>query len=223
MKMARKNKKLGQYFAELMVVIVGITIAFALDNLGQIKKEQSTEKLYLEALALDLEKDIAQLTRFRDSTNTILKNVGESFQYIYSNQPTEAFRRRHITSTYTAPYFHSNNGTYISLINSGDMNVISDFELRTSIVDLYSVAYSEMEQQDVFIKKLVDDQIYPHMLKHITFSGMRDGIESSDILKDNFTINLMGSYLNFLNRRQVSYESVLNRCKALKELISSKL
>ena len=216
----QKKNKWKEYLAELLVVIVGITIAFALENYSKEKKDKDEQTLYLNAISADLNKDIAHIESLIDSSKVLMQHVTEVFQFNYTQAATEQFKRHHITSTYTVPYFKSNNGSYLSLINSGDMKIIESFELRNAITDLYTVWYTEIERMDAFIQNLVNEMIYPYMLDNIAFEGRRDGIRDASPLRNNKAMNLLGSYYNFLDQRIKECERVLVKCREVQELLN---
>jgi hypothetical protein len=221
--MKGNTKKLSSHLKELVVVVLGITIAFALDNIADLRKAANEEKLYLEALNADLTKDIEQLQALLDSSNQILGLTGEVFNFIYTDAKADRYTRRHVTSTYTTPYFSNNNGTYLSLINSGDLKVITDFNLRQEIVSLYSIEYDRVLKTDQFVRELSTNRIYPYILKNITFHPREDRIMSAEPLKRNEAINLLGSYFNLMAGRNQDYQTLIDRCEAVKSLISSQL
>ena len=212
---AKKKVEWRLHFIELLVVIIGISIAFTLEGWSSDRKQQKLQTNYLNSLKADLEKDKEDFQNIIDSTNVILKNVGEVFQYIYTKRPVEVYRRHHITSSYLATYFYPQNGTYVSLINSGDINVIDNFELKASLSDLYNVQYREIERMDNVIRNLVDNMLQPFVINEIKFSMTRDGIEDDTPLKTNKTINMLGSFFNLLSARQEAYKGMMETCDAL--------
>lgn len=211
----QKKNKWKAYIADLLVVIVGITIAFALENFSNNKKQDRLEVNYLNSLKSDLEKDKEDLRLIMDSANVILQHIGEVFQYNYSGRPLTDYKRHHITSSYLATYFYPQNGTYVSLINSGDINVIQDFELKTALSNLYNIQYQELQRRDNVIRNLVDNMIQPYMIDNIRFSFDRDGIEDATPLKTNKAINMLGSFFNLLSARQQAYQEMMVKCDSL--------
>ncbi len=207
--MTKQKINWRHHFVELLVVIIGISIAFALDGWSERKKDDQLSVNYLRSLRSDLLKDKEDLLAVIDSSNVLMGHISETFQLTYSQARIESFKRHHITSAYTAPYFYPNNGSYESLVNSGNLNLLGDFELKTSLADLYNVRYKEIERVDGVIRTLVDDMIYPYMIKNIRFAYDRDGIVSNAPLKTNEATNLLGSYLNFLLRRRQSYSEII--------------
>lgn len=221
--MPQNKKGLGTYLIEILVVIIGITIAFTLDNWSESKKLLKEEQQYLAGLSADINRDIEQLEVLIDSSNQLLRLTGEVFNFIYSKAPVENFTRRHVTSTYTTPYFSANNGTYLALINSGDLKVIKNFDLRQEIVALYSIEYDKVQESDDFIGELTQNRIYPYILEVVAFHPTEDRIIDSGPLSTNKSINLMGSYFNIMSARNQEYQTLIEHCKRIQKLIPSQL
>ncbi len=219
-----KNKiQWRTHFIELLVVIIGISIAFALEGWSEKSKNKQLETNYLQSLKTDLLQDKDDMQVVIDSSDVITRYIGETFQYLFTNREVEVFKRHHVTSTYTAPYFYPKNGTYLSLVNSGNLNLIRNFEIKSSLADLYDVQYAEVARLDGVVKNLVDNMIYPYVIDNVRFSAMRDGVDDVSALKANKAVNLMGSYMNFLNTRKSGYLSVSEKREALIQKIDSEL
>lgn len=212
-----------QHFLELIVVIIGITIAFTLEGLSDSKKERKLEANYLNSIQADLMKDKADLRLIIDSTNVVLRYVGDVFGFVGQNAPVESYRYHHATSGYAASHFYPKNGTYTSIINSGDLGLIRDFDLKSALSDLYTVDYKELERADDVIKNLSDNLIQPYIIKNIRFKTNRneDGILDDAPLKKNEAINMLGSYYNLLSGRQEAYRKMIVQCDSLIAMINN--
>lgn len=208
------------HFVELIVVIIGISIAFAMEGWSESNKRKRLEQNYLSSLALDITKDKDDLKQIVDSTNKIIAHVGEVFQFKFQRVPLEAYKRHHVTSSYLATYFYPQNGTYLSLMNSGDINVLRNFPLKAALSDLYNVRYKELERMDNVIKNLADNRIQPYMIDNVRFSFDRDGIDDNAPLTSNKAVNLLGSFFNLLSNRQNEYNKMIEQCEELIGMIS---
>ncbi len=219
-----KNKiQWRTHFIELLVVIIGISIAFALEGWSEKSKNRQLEINYLQSLKTDLIQDREDMQVVMDSSRVIWIYVGETFQFLFTNRKVEVFKRHHVTSTYTAPYFYPKNGTYISLVNSGNLNLIRNFEIKSALADMYDVQYAEIARLDGVIRNLVDNMIYPYVIDNVRFSAQRDGVDDVSALRANKAINLMGSYMNFLRTREAGYALVSEKREALVARIDSEL
>ena len=221
--MSENRKKWTAYFLELLVVIIGISIAFALENWSEKKRNTMNEINYLESLDKDISQDINEVQSILDSSKILVKNINELFGALYGYTSEEMVKNYHVTSAYSAPYFNSKDGTYISLLNSGTLRIIEDYELKSSIINLYNVHYDEILRQDDFIKNLVNNQIYPYMLSEVTFRADGKGITSLEPLKAVKAINMLGSYYNFLLIRIAKYEAVKTQCESVLKNIELEL
>jgi len=219
--MAEQKISWKLHLVELVVVIIGISIAFTLEGWSEAKKRNELEQDYLSSIQVDILKDIDDLKKVNDSTRQIIKYIGEVFQFTFQKVPLESYKRHHVTSSYLATYFYPQNGTYLSLMNSGDINVIKDFDLKAALSDLYNVKYKELERMDQVLKNLADNRIQPYMIDNVRFSYDRDGIEDATPLTSNKAFNLLGSFFNLLNNRQQEYQSMITRCQELKVMIDN--
>ncbi|OEK04793.1 DUF6090 family protein [Roseivirga misakiensis] len=215
--MAKQKISWKQHFIELIVVIIGISIAFTLEGWSDSKKERKLEQNYLNSIKSDLEKDRTDLQLIYDSTNTVLRYVGEVFYFIGTNAPLESYKFHHATSGYLATHFYPKNGTYTSMVNSGDLNLIQDFELRADLSDLYNVEYKELERADRVVQNLSDNHIQPYIISNIEFTRDKseNGILDDAPLKTKKAFNLLGSYYNLLSGRQMAYQKMIAKCDSL--------
>lgn len=196
-----------------------------MEGYSESKKQKTLEVKYLNSIRADLVKDTLDMNMVIDSTSVIINHLSEVFRFIGSDAPVSSYRQHHVTSAYLGTYFYPKNGTFVSLVNSGNLNLISDFELLTSLSDLYNVDYKQIERLDNVLKNLADNLIQPYMLKNITFNldYTQDGILDAEPLKTNEAINLIGSYYNLINGRQLAYRGIIQKCDSLIRVLDKEL
>lgn len=221
--MKAPSKKLSAVLLEIFIVIVGISIAFTLDNWSNDRKQHALERKYKVSLIRDMEKDRTDLEAIIDSTQTIINYVGEIFEFSFANADDSLYRRYHITSTYLANYFYPQNGTYVSMVNSGAFSLIDEFDIRQALSDHYNVRLKELERVDEVVRNLADNMISPYMLEHIQFDFQRDGIASATPLRSTKAINMIGSYYNLLSGRQQAYKKIMKESADLVKDIQNTL
>jgi hypothetical protein len=123
---------------EIAIVIVGISIAFLLNNWNTQRLNNKQKNLYLASLSQDVNEEIKQLEYF----NSYLTKK------INSSHALKTAIRKHNNRKDTLVYslfklasfevFKPENSTYNTLINSGDMKLIKEFKLRRSIEKHYA-------------------------------------------------------------------------------------
>ena len=143
--MKRTNYQLKDYFIEFFIVLLGITIAFWLSNLGEEKKERQLEEVYLTDIANDLDKDIEDLTFAIYQNNKKYDQLIQGYKYYLEGGPKVSADSLVFYAQLIGNYFHfqPNNYTYISLQQSGDFKIIKDPGLKKSLIDSSVLSFQE--------------------------------------------------------------------------------
>ena len=126
-------------FGEILIVMVGISLAFTLNNLKDYYKNQEIEYQYLVALKSDIEDEIKHIEQLDSIMNLKVKSIRQSRPHFGRKLPGRDTIISKIFFVAKNVNFSPKNITYQTLINSGDMNLISNFELRKSIEEHYSL------------------------------------------------------------------------------------
>ena len=87
---AKKKVEWRLHFIELLVVIIGISIAFTLEGWSSDRKQEKLQTNYLNSLKSDLEKDKEDFQSIIDSTNVILFEDPELTSALISCEQTSA-------------------------------------------------------------------------------------------------------------------------------------
>ncbi|NJM25562.1 MAG: hypothetical protein HC859_08770 [Bacteroidia bacterium] len=122
---------------DLMIVVVGVTVAFQLNNLKERSDQRNLERFYLEGILADLGKDM-------DAYNNILKSL-ESDQRMATGALDRLADAQYVNdslgsalvSIMSLNTFRSNSSTYTTLLNGNGMSAIRNTEIRNLISDHY--------------------------------------------------------------------------------------
>jgi hypothetical protein len=135
-----RHLKWGNAVLELMVVAVGILMAFQADRWWEARDDRATEQEYIGRLIVDLEKDIEDLTfavnqaALRHSFATLLMNVAEQPELALEKPVDFIIAVNQAAFTYT-PSLTSN--TFEELRSTGNVGLLLDIELRNLMFDYY--------------------------------------------------------------------------------------
>lgn len=203
------------HITNLLVVILGISIAFYLETYKEDKARIASEKLYVESLISDLESDIAALDTLRGLNAMIneavisLANatVGRGYDV-----PSEL--RDDILIIQYNPPFVPQRTVYESIKSSGQNKGIMDFELRKSIIELYEQYYRGTDQYDGALSEHVRDFIKPFCMKKVRFTSANSVDDS--FLTDSEFRNMIFSYRYLFAAKDEFYGQVLEKAKELK-------
>ena len=141
-KLLEKNN-LSKYLlyavGEIVLVMIGILMALAVNNWNQGRKDRAAGKELLERIHGDLvldtinfKKTIADNNQLRDQIKQVLVELYEGVGGMQQVQQISSIYDQALDQV-----FNVNDNTYKSMISSGTLALIADDDLKESIVDLY--------------------------------------------------------------------------------------
>jgi hypothetical protein len=206
---------------ELIVVIFGVTIAFSLDNWKESRKAGNAERQYLLSFKSDLEKDIFVLDSLTDTLSIQKNNCEQLIQCIYRNDFSNKNLLQYSISLFFVTNFTPHSATYKSLTSSGQMQLITDFELRKELVDHYDITYAFLALLD----ELNQDQVYQYKMPflHDNIQYIGGGILNTDVMKTSKYVNITMSTFYFLGRKIDEYTRAEESAQKLVEALNEKL
>ena len=145
---------------EICIVIIGISIAFMLNNWAENVKENRDQVLYIENLRLDLQNDIDQLTLNIKKLNNRIVALRKLLPHLGSGLPGRDTLDNSFFAQTELITFIPKDVTYQTLINSGDFKIIGDFDLKTKIeahYDSYEQLHIDYQRQKHINEKYLAD------------------------------------------------------------------
>lgn len=142
LRLAENNQffKYSRYaIGEIVLVVIGILIALAINNWNEERKNNSIRKSYLENLKVDLKKDLENLEEL-NAINTYNENEGSYLAKFLDNNLVEVDTIRLIKSIFFCghiPNFTKISATYNDLINSNNIYLFNDVVLKRLLDDYY--------------------------------------------------------------------------------------
>jgi len=126
-----------RYLAELVVVFVGVALAFAVDNLRESRNERALGDQYLSGFRQDLTADLAMLRGQQEARQAQLRDALTTLEF-FEGRPVEpqGFFEAYWSVLYelrTAP----NRNTMDEVLSSGSLRLIRDGTIRTGLLSLY--------------------------------------------------------------------------------------
>jgi hypothetical protein len=146
---------------DLVVVIVGVTIAIYIHNLTTAAQHRSVEKEYVSGLIADLSKDIDELKRNLKGHKQDYESIVAYVEKYSKGQSIDDSLASVLSSILTLNTFSkSNSNTYTALINNHEINALSEVEVRGKIAEYYN-QYHAIERFDhVYTELLFDINSY---------------------------------------------------------------
>ena len=168
------KKGIRYALGEILIVIVGITIAFSMNKCADQKKDDSLKQQYLENIKSDIEIDKTNLESISQSIGKKIETLNNVLPLINTDNPEKRQKMNTIYSVFTSADFFPKDVTYQTMINSGDFNLIDDFDLKAAIETHYSnykIMLKDYERLNIIQKEYLGK----YMIEHVDYDAMRRG------------------------------------------------
>lgn len=214
-----KKIGLGQYNwgklgLELLVVFLGVSSGFLLNNWRERQMEQELEQKYIAGFIEDVNNNIDQLEGLTASDSVWLKQAKINVTAINDNSLTldsaEAMVKKIVAINRMEPH----EGTYEDMTNSGNLSIIKNFELKSKIVD-YQIALKEVRFVDDYFYKYFNDFVMPFVISN--FNVLSGHFEDENAYKNLEFTNAFVGYFSMVQQRQIVYKDLLVKSKYLSE------
>ena len=134
-----------RFLAEIVIVVLGVLIALAVDNWRDQRRERGMEQIYLKRIVVELQRDTAEIhERLRDVPKIVaaldfaLREMSDEDQV----RDTAALLKAIIESTpYAWVQSPPHAATFEDLKSTGNLGLIKDDSLRDAIVKYYFNAH----------------------------------------------------------------------------------
>lgn len=112
--------------------------------------------------------------------------------------------------------FNQNFVTFKTLKTSGNIQIISAYDLRNKIIEVYN-HYSCIKKFDEMYRKFIDDYVIPFLWKNVDMiTG--EPVNTNFVKQVEFK-NVLTGYLLMLTQQLEGYRQGLEKSKQLKEML----
>ena len=199
---------------DLLIVIIGITIAFQLNNWNESKKSDLEVKDYIESFYeenIDNEANLVSALEFSVSNK---KNIDTLNQILLSKNYTDK-RIKILTASMMGLAGYSPSITTMENITaSGEFELIKDIELRKKIISTYNT-YNTTLKLEGLLAEYVNTYVTPFFFDNVRFSDFSS--IHSDFIKEPLFENIVFGYEVLLNQQIRGYQDNLKKIKLLNE------
>lgn len=228
---SRVSKYLLYAVGEIILVVIGILIALQINNWNQIKSEEAIEKTYMTNLLEDLQDDLVNYKKFKNSNQEIYTLIDSIIPNLKDDNRKEkvsqlAYWCRMVTikwhNLYTVErtFEQMKSSGHLRLIKNNDVaNAISNYYNSLSEFDAYDeAAMLWAEDYVASVGNIFDAEI---MMKILNSRTMEEAQESDILTDDPIILNQLMLSLTYFEGALRLWENVsVERDQDVKDLIA---
>ncbi|MCW8805094.1 MAG: hypothetical protein OQK56_01430 [Ignavibacteriaceae bacterium] len=209
-----KNYEWGKLFFELIVVFLGITAGFVLNNWRMEQEEKKLEEKYISSFLQDINYDIPELED-AIKTDSVWLARSEPLMISIINKKIEIDSAQSmIKRIVSISKIDAHSSTYEEISNSGNLNIISDYELKAQIVDYY-LALGGVGFIDDYFHKYFSDFVMPFVLTE--YSVLTGEFNNTAVVNSVRFSNVVAGYYSLVQQRLAAYKKLLADCYLLRD------
>ena len=226
----RVSKYLIYAFGEIILVVIGILIALAINNWNENRKTKNTKKIILASIKQDLKADVTDLKQFLTVSDSLYQDLRKQSKKVnrisYNEDSLVQFIKKEI-NIFIVSFNGFNNNTYESMKASGKLDILPE-EIKEPLFELSKLHNSNFKRYEVLRDDYYDEieylvRLYP---MPISFSFIKNTPQNSFIW-DNvdkremmLSLNSWGSVkANFFRSIIGNFSLILKKTETILEII----
>lgn len=184
------NNKFSKYIfyalGEIILVVIGILIALQINNWNESQKQNQQEQIILKNILKDLEKDKIGLTKIIAARTSMAASAKIMVSY-YEDVKIEKLSDYyfHWTNVLYWQFHHPRNITFEELVNSGNMSIIRNAQIKELLLDM-NASYEELFEVR---KHMYDDYTIYLYQPYSSIFDYGDGIKVWENPNTNITLS----------------------------------
>lgn len=221
--MAKKSKiSWTYYFIELAVVFIGVTAGFILNNWREDTAENKMERKYMESFygeVLHDKDNLDSLILHSQLKIDNLLNIIKQTEII--NKPlTEELAQKIVMEIMYIEWLSPANDTYEDIINSGNLNIISDYNLKEKISSYYTFL-NEVGNVEKFYTEHMNNYGFPILYKN--YHLLHHEFVNAESYKSLEFTNMYLGVVALLQQNNEKYKEALEKNKELQDELKNAL
>ncbi|MFT6065915.1 MAG: hypothetical protein ACJAQX_001791 [Polaribacter sp.] len=216
-----KKNKFGNYLAyavgEIILVIIGILIALAINEQSKNKENLELRNLYIIQLNDEADRNIRELTVLVNGATEMVKELDTLIQLLENKEYDNTKLSLKSFVLLTSNKFYPIMITYENLKFSGDLKLFNDLNLRNSISETYETFYP-IERFESLDHEAIAAFYENFLMPNVRFRYM--GISSENYGKEIYFENMVLSRMVTIQQNQNAYTKSIESLKKLKNTFS---
>ena len=218
-----KSLKIKKYdwqklLLELVVVFLGVTAGFLLNNWQNQKQTSSLEKKYLNGFLQDANANISELNNAVKADSLWLHNVKPKLLDLRNGKLKPDSANGLFKMIVNISKADIKTGTYDAIVNSGNMNIISNYVIKKQIVD-YSSSISGTRYIEDYFYQYFNEFVMPFVFSN--YNILKGAFDNPGIIKTTKFSNVVTGYYSMVQQRLASYKKLLDDSLKLRDKLKN--
>lgn len=202
---------------DFLIVIVGITIAFQLNNWNESRKSDLKERNYIESFHNENAANEASLIHALNFSVTNKSNIDTLIQIIQSKNYTDKRINTLLPSMLQISNYNLSTTTMENIKASGEFELINDINLRKEIIDIYKTHNTTLKFEGLLLDH-INNYVIPFYFENIRFAD--SGPLDENLINTPLFENIVFGYNVLLNQQIEGYRDNLGKIKSLTEKLN---
>ncbi len=200
---------------DLLIVIIGITLAFRLNSWSESKKQDDLLQNYLTSFALENQSNIKSLVSVIDYAQLQSGKVDTLQKIMRKGSYLDSRLQRLSPSLLNMVTYGPSVITMENIKESGDFELIKDYKLRKKIITAYE-SISEIKDQEKVLNDYVKNITRPYFFEKIRYRDFYP-VDDEGLIKDHRFENMIIGYGLLIKRQMSTYRRILNTLQDLQK------
>lgn len=153
---------------ELIVVFIGVSAGFLFDNYREDRSNRKLEGKYMQSFYNDVLADSLEIQEMLQSSENNIEISGSTVEAMQAGTVTRDSALAVLSLMATYNNLNMENATYESVVNSGNLGLIRDFEIRGKIVYYYR-SHEDMRYVEGVYNDYITNYIIPYVSRKLDF------------------------------------------------------
>ncbi|WP_439132471.1 hypothetical protein [Polaribacter sp.] len=224
-KLFRKNRlkmltqnKFGAYVAyaagEIILVIVGILIALAINEHANSKKKLELRDSYMVQLNDEADQNLKKLIALDNEANRMLNELNTMFQLVLNKDYKNPKLSTKSFFLVVSKKFYPVMITYENLKFSGEVKLFDDLNIRNAISETYET-FNPIEKLEASEQQAIEAYYENFLMPKVKFRNM--GGSSENYGKDIYFENMVLTRMTTIAQNKEAYTNAIESLRKLKK------
>lgn len=210
-----------RFLTEIVMIVIGISIALWFEGWFADRQDRETEREYLAGLRDDLRVDIEQLDHLIEANRGKVERLASIIPELHDlPQASGEKQTAALFEPSSYQFFQASDFTYRSMQESGDFRLLQDAATKTSILRLVR-RYRAIETLQANYLQALDDEYIPLLMR--SFDIMAGRVTDPAVTAGPLLRNMFAYALQETQGRVAAYEWARKEASSLLEGIERQL